>query len=319
MKILLLLLAQIALSAALQINCQYQDSENFKTIGSVYECNVTNLADLVFPIVVLASGNTEVGKSLMEIKLVTFENFKNLTYIPKQISNVFPNFKALKISNSGIETLYGADFIEYSELIWLSLTSNKISRVPDDFLRFLPNILYLDLSSNSIKEIGFYVLNQVKYDQIQYIGFNNNTCINKDYVMSNDTNEPSFHDLLTDIQLDCLEVTTAAPVTTSPQPSTPSQPQSTQSPKTEPSSQSPTVPTTPYFTLPSTTSAPTCQNVDLTEEVCRLREAVQSLNDITRSHDLVFKKMEDVLNFVQEALRQIVSVLNNQIGPKPYA
>lgn len=304
MKFLIfLLVAKISLTFGLEFHCEFLFSETYALIGSVYECKTFNptfgLAD---PVLYKISGNPTSGFSHRDVKLVEIESAQSLTYIPQDMTNpgLFPNLIALKMSNTGLKHLSGSQLNDYRNLMWLSLSNNQIVEVPDNFFQFTTNLRFIDFNSNSILTVGFDVLTPINQKTLVYIGFNNNSCIDREYSPMNG----NFFNFLYDLQYDCQYIettpvptqsTTAIPTTVIPTTVIPTNP--------------PTVPT------PSTTAAPNCQDADIGEEVCKLNHEIRNLAQIIEKRDQVFQKYENVLLYVQETLKNINILLNNKLSP----
>ncbi|KAL7035528.1 hypothetical protein ACKWTF_008428 [Chironomus riparius] len=301
MKLLvLLLIAEISISFGLEFHCEFKFSQNYGLIGSVYQCKTSNpnfgLSD---PVLYKISGNPTTGFTHRDVKLVEIDGAENLIYIPQDMSNpgLFPNLIALKMSNTGLKHLSGTQLNDYRNLMWLSLSNNQIIEVPDDFFQFTTNLRFIDFNSNSISIVGFDALTPINHQTLVYVGFKNNTCIDKEYSPM----DGNFYSFLYDLQYDCQFIETTPIPTTS------------ILPPTEPPTYPPPtfIPTNP---TPSTTASPNCQNVDIGEEVCKLNHEIRNLAQVIEKRDQVSQKYEDVLLYVQETLKNINKLLNNKFS-----
>lgn len=298
----LVVVTQISLGLGIQIECEYKDSDFYPVIESVFECQTTKVAYLDKEFLTLASGNLPPARSFIEIRLVNVENTLNLTYIPQGILNYFPNVTALRLHNTGLEHLVAHQLRQYKNLEWLSLSNNKIIRVPEDFFSVVPKILYLNFNSNSIRYVDYNFINTVNYNEIQYLGFKNNICVNKELFRGS---HQLFYELMNDLQRNCIAESTTFPITTS---GIITAPEISTVPETT------TTYSTPSTPSPSTTSRPSCSG-DFYSQICELNLSVQKLTEATNANQAVFKKIEEVLVFVQEALIEIVRALNTRLPP----
>jgi hypothetical protein len=176
MKILFLL-AIFTSSSAIVINCKF-DNKSFSQLDSFYACAVTSLEIKFKRIITKVNGNHLHGKTNKDVKTLFFEEFSEITFIPRGIENFFPNIFALGFDLCNITQLNAEDLKPLKNLEWFSIERNfYLERIPSKFFANNPKLKALWFSHNNIKHVGVNLLDSLSH--LRWVNFVNNPCVNK--------------------------------------------------------------------------------------------------------------------------------------------
>ncbi|KAL7025795.1 hypothetical protein ACKWTF_013638 [Chironomus riparius] len=170
-----LLLAFIASVCGTSFDCKYE-TKGWAYIGSLYSC-IAEPKDLTLNKTVESFlGNHEVNGTNDDVKVVSFENCQNLTFIPQAIHKIFKNFIAIRFFSCQIEELGSFDLSDYHDLKWIVIYGSLITNIPGDFFMNNLNLIYVNFNRNKIKNIGRGLFNGL--NSLKQVTMNSNVCIN---------------------------------------------------------------------------------------------------------------------------------------------
>lgn len=104
-------------------------------------------------------------------------NNKNLKFIPKNLSHLFPNLRRISLSNSSIESIAQYDFEGLKNVRSLDLSRNVISIVNSASFKQLNSLEELNLSDNQIVIVDEQLLNELKNLRVLNLKNNNLTSL----------------------------------------------------------------------------------------------------------------------------------------------
>lgn len=122
----------------------------------------------------------------------------NLTSIPSNIAEFFPNLLGLWINDCKFYSINSESFLNLSKIIEIDLAFNQIQIVAGSSFKNLKNLEFLYLNGNEILHIGANILQTL--ENLVYVSFIDNFCISK---RSYDFDEDSKKNLAIDFLINC--------------------------------------------------------------------------------------------------------------------
>lgn len=153
-------------------NCNYQVM-HVSMLNQVYACNaeVTEAVNTTLFIRGQHTGQNEDAN--VECLLVIDQN---MTYIPSNIDEYFPNLKCIAWDNSGLRTLISRDLQQFPKLIRLQFISNSLTYLDGNLFQYTLYLRAIDFESNRIGAVGENLLSNLT--NLEFADFRNNICIN---------------------------------------------------------------------------------------------------------------------------------------------
>jgi hypothetical protein len=167
----------------------------------------------------------------LAVTMVWFEKSKNIDFLPKEISQEFPNLSGMQFSNGSfpivrsdffrkdfvavihlnlgynkIQTIEDKAFQHLTKLKWIRLRNNQIQSLPFHIFKNNSELIYVDLRWNKINSITPDFFKNLK--NLKFAEFNNNQCVDKNFGCSLKTCSVSQAVLdkgLSDCYLNCLK------------------------------------------------------------------------------------------------------------------
>lgn len=99
---------------------------------------------------------------------------QNLTAVPNNIDEFFPNLKSLSIWHSNLMTIT-ADDLKFPSLLMIGIWNNPLLSLDGNLFASTPNLFWIDFSSNQIEHVGQDLLKNL--NALIYANFINNPCI----------------------------------------------------------------------------------------------------------------------------------------------
>lgn len=174
-----------------KINCSFNDAD-WHHKKNVYTCKINDQLILEQPIFELFGEHTN-GKSWNDVEAVNFVNC-TISRVPQGLMKILPNFKILQIYNSKINSIEREDFVEYSELLNLSLCKNDIEYLSGDLFNDMKNLQIIWITdSKKLQIIEPTILNGL--DNLKCINFSNNLCIDMFYDSIKERGNSKLHEI----------------------------------------------------------------------------------------------------------------------------
>lgn len=155
------------------MNCNYEVTSQWNVAGYSCEAEVLFLGD--------ARNVTEVSNNHMEdrnnsdVLLLIISEQPQLTVVPRNIFEFFPNLAAMGFFNTSIEEITFQDLRGLRRLVQLELEDSGIAEIENDL--FIDNLLMRSISfnSNRIQHIGHRTFNHLT--GLTYLFLQDNMCI----------------------------------------------------------------------------------------------------------------------------------------------
>lgn len=170
----------ISSATAIEINCDFNVTEDDPITGAVYECNVQFILNPVEnPSQITGVTGTHLeGYCSSNVKSVVFDN-NPLTAIPQNILCFFPNLIALRVIRGQfgftVKEIYGNELIEYENLQVFALEQTDLVRNPGNLFASNSALRHVSFSNNSVQNVGENVLNNLPL--LESADFLMNVCI----------------------------------------------------------------------------------------------------------------------------------------------
>ncbi|KAG5669548.1 hypothetical protein PVAND_017435 [Polypedilum vanderplanki] len=165
------------------INCNYTGVifgfDDWSTVGTFYECQTTNIPTSSGITVTNVTGKLDPGKNYNDVDSININGNWTLSFIPRGLSETFPNIKVFKIYFTTIDTFYGDEFNEFSELEWLVFANSNLTTISSRLFEKTPKIHLIHFSSTMIKRVGYDLFTPLNVTQLKHVTFEYATCINR--------------------------------------------------------------------------------------------------------------------------------------------
>lgn len=147
----------------MNIGCRFKYYEwNFIAPNTVYTCEVISCSISSRGLMVAAfKGKHEELKSNNDVEALYFKNTK-LHYLPRNLGEIFPNLTFLEINNCNLKGLCFEDLVGLEKLKVLWLPDNKISAVPVNLFRNMPDLKEVSFQGNAIQRFELKALEPIK-------------------------------------------------------------------------------------------------------------------------------------------------------------
>lgn len=135
---------------------------------------------------VIFNNGTELTKEVLDrIEVIDILNSKNMTTLPKELQNKFPNLKVLALGGSGIKELQREDMERFgNKLTVFDAYRNQIEKIDDDLFNNNFNLKYISFIDNPVKVIGKnFVRNLNKMKKLEQVILINCKCTNDHFNM----------------------------------------------------------------------------------------------------------------------------------------
>jgi hypothetical protein len=210
----------------------------------------------------------------------------NLTEIPNNLLNIFPNLIALEFINCPITTLSGFELENYPNLEVFELSFTDLERIPGNFFNITNSISHINFSDNKIKFTGTNLLNHL--NNLRRLYFERNICIDMHAQNNNQINA-----LIQCLNNNCRDNDEGSTTTFIPAP-----------------------PSVPTASLPSTTSTPNSEcdidEVDLV--VCNLKDQVEKIEIKIENLTNENQNIKFSINGLEEEVKDLSKSNENLLG-----
>jgi hypothetical protein len=161
-------------------------------------------ASITFPgaTVKSAVGKHERGKYNNDVEAITFRN-TNVSYLPRNITKIFPNVKQLSVYNCGLLLLTREDLMGLENLEVLVICGNRLQSLPSDLFVGMQKLRKISFYSNRLEYMSSEILQPI-LGQLQSANFQMNTKIGAVYDPENPNSVESLQKLMEIIDRNCL-------------------------------------------------------------------------------------------------------------------
>ncbi|KAG5667617.1 hypothetical protein PVAND_015591 [Polypedilum vanderplanki] len=166
-----IIVAVISLSSASKLKCEF-----IETIYFEYSCEVQNngIFGKLQVTIDQIEGNHNSTMTNNDVKAVSMNHIKNLSFVPKNIYKFFTNLVGLKITDSNLTEIYQSDFQNFSKLECLILDNNQIEVIEKELFKFNLNLEMIVLKNNKISHIDHFVFSKLK--KLKFLILSENVC-----------------------------------------------------------------------------------------------------------------------------------------------
>jgi len=162
----------------MEVNCRFYECETV-FIGKIYCCEVND--DIFFgergQKITKFVGEHLAGKSDDDVQRISFQDKKNLQFVPRGLTKTFKNIMALNFVNCSIKSITKKDLSGMPNLKLLWLHDNKLTSLPGNLFEETTKLEFVSLSTNKIVSIGAYLFDPL--ENLKYFELLNNITISK--------------------------------------------------------------------------------------------------------------------------------------------
>lgn len=113
------------------------------------------------------------GKSDSDVK-VLFIQHTIVNFFPRGLSTIFPQLDALAVRDCGMKEITREDLEGLENLATLSLDFNNIKSLPNDLLRGMRRLRFVDFRNNKLEQVNPLVLEPIRHNKLKYVDFRGN-------------------------------------------------------------------------------------------------------------------------------------------------
>lgn len=179
------------------IDCTYE-TFTFTIIRKVYNCDISIISYISGIEVTNVSGKHFKDKNNLDVTSVSIHGNRSLLFFPRNISNFFPNIKAVTVYQAAIEILFGDEFDEFSQLESLLFYESNLTTISSKLFEKTPKIIAIYFANNLIEKVGRDLFKPLNVTQLQDVDFSNNRCISQEA-----QNQNKINSLVNDLQILC--------------------------------------------------------------------------------------------------------------------
>lgn len=102
---------------------------------------------------------------------------QNLSFIPKDIPDFFPNLRGLNWHESDLAKLSSEDLKPFPKLLYLGMRFTQLTTVDSDLFEHTPNLQYITFAGSQIHHVGADLVTHLK--DLRILDFQLNKCIHR--------------------------------------------------------------------------------------------------------------------------------------------
>lgn len=199
MKLLVIFVGIFSQISAITFNCDFKMEKLGDHPNPVYSCAVTSVDFVDNPILTEVFGDHHEGKSNEDVQDILFFSLPNLSIIPREMENYFPDLIAIYIANCNINRVFGDELSAYENLQWFWLKFNpNLEKIPGGLFANNLKLKHLWLNNNQLKSVGINLLESL--ENLKSVNFDGNKCISKEA-----KNSAEVPGLIEDLQNNCVD------------------------------------------------------------------------------------------------------------------
>lgn len=119
----------------------------------------------------------------------------NVEYLPVNLQQRFPNLKRLTIHSCGLKNITRNDLKGLENLEFISLSSNRLTLLPDDLFADMKNLKTVHFDNNKIQFLSSKLLKPIEHSLDAAIFYGNGK-LNANFVKSGKINLQQFKDII---------------------------------------------------------------------------------------------------------------------------
>ena len=195
----------------MEINCEFKTVTLCSAISSLYTCCVTS-AVITIPDVRIKSllGKHTKGKNNFAVKVVWF-NEAVVNFIPRGLTEIFPNLIHLRIENCDLKKICREDLVGFENLESLMIRFNELTALPDDLFVNTPKLRCISFIGNKIESMSSNLFKPIINNEFKCIDFERNSKINAFYQSGQSGSVTSVAELMRIIDAQCSKPKTIEP------------------------------------------------------------------------------------------------------------
>lgn len=160
---------------AIVFRCNYE-LVDYGPIKTRYACKVITISAEDILTVDAVKGEHRSDKNNSDVEALWIENKLELTAMPSNIEQFFPNLVAISWFNGNLTTITADDLKPFPKLIRIYLSFNMIETLDGDLFQYTPKMQRIHLNGNLIDNVGVDLLTELT--ELARIDLRMNPCIN---------------------------------------------------------------------------------------------------------------------------------------------
>lgn len=144
-------------------------------------------------------------KSFENVEAVAFEDSPDVEYLPRGLGIIFPNLKALKVSNCGLKEISRNDLDDLEMLEEVELSSNPIESLPSNLFNDMLMLRRISFANSKIKFVSPNLFKPIAKNGMAHIDFRGNAKVNTLFDPSKTSLTVTLQQLMNLIVTNCTE------------------------------------------------------------------------------------------------------------------
>ena len=162
----------------MHLQCNFDSVERNHLVAK-YACCLTTSITEPKSVIATISGTHEDGKTNEDVEEIVGKSI--IHYVPRGLSKFFENITRLRLSGMQLQEISRQDLMEYEKLVYLDLSNNHLTSLPDDLFLGNKNLHLIHFQNNRLNTLSSKLLRNIQNNNLQEVNFCNNTNINACY------------------------------------------------------------------------------------------------------------------------------------------
>lgn len=177
------------------VDCKYGIANRWLVVGNQYHCDTSINVDGSDKTVTAITGTHYPNATHANVTTIKINGRLMLSFVPQGFSKFFENILVIEMYATTFQFLNGNEFDEFTKLVNLWIHTSKLTTISSQLFNKAPNIIVTDFRNNSIREVGRNLFSRIKVEQLQYVRFSGNLCINR-----NAENQTDIRNIIADLK-----------------------------------------------------------------------------------------------------------------------
>lgn len=181
----------------MELQCDFVFNSNGE-----YECRVSRASILQRCELKSLRGAHATEKTIYDVKVLKIENTL-VHYLPSGLSSFFPRLEKLVVRFCGLKEISRSDLFGLEHLRYLWINLNDLKSLPDFLFVHNKRIKSINFSFNDLEFMSSRMLDSIPENQLEFVSFEKNACIDAVYWPESEVTLSSVRDLKTEIDSKC--------------------------------------------------------------------------------------------------------------------
>jgi BTB/POZ domain/Leucine rich repeat len=188
----------------MELNCEFEIYAWARTEVDYYGCGITE-EPIIQPGTAIKAfiGEHQEGFTNFDVEMISFLEKISIEYLPRGLSKIFPNLKALDIDSCGLKKITRNDLTGLENLEAFCINNSKLRSLPSDLFEGMTKLKEISLCDNKLEFLSSQLLEAIAGNQLERVDFRSNTKIDAFYQPGEEGSVASLQELMEIIDKDC--------------------------------------------------------------------------------------------------------------------